>query len=219
MFTRGRAELAMLTRRDVCRLAAAAPLVVAGRAPAWTLIAVPDERVVLVETMGAMRLTPPALHSRVVASFALAGRSCAAVRFASPFQPDGEFEILAIVGNGRILGLEPWRGRAAGGAHFSTRLELLPAGRGVVLRREAAVPNSRLTVWRREVWADVLVADGAGLADSPVRAPRPDTFQSAMAGRRARVLDRLTRPYGALDATLVALATVWPWEEGAAAAL
>ena len=209
----------MLARRRLLRLSAVVPFVPSAAHPGWTLVQVPDERVVLAEAAGPTRLTLPARRCRLLASFHLLGASCAAVRCVAGADADRDFDLLVVVGSARILAVEPWAGRAATGAHFTTRLDLLPSApglpgaRGLSLRRDAASPNATVTVWERQSWTDVLAAGPQGLRDAPVRMPLPGTWQANVTSRRAAILARLAHPITSLGVELIADAAAWPWRQ------
>ena len=90
-----------------------------------------------------------------------------------------------------LLALEPlaWRGAAKpeiGAPRLATRFSTTGDRSRVQWQREAAVPESP-TLWRREAWTDYLAwAPPCGLADAPVRAPRPGTHQHLVAQWRQR---------------------------------
>jgi hypothetical protein len=108
-------------------------------------------------------------------------------------------------------------GRA--GAHLAGHIDLLPAGGGLILRRDAAAPDPIRLRWHRQAWTDVLVWDAASgvLDDHPARPPPSGTWQAVMARRRRAVLARLeaTPPAALFDRLpddLIAAVAVWPWD-------
>jgi len=174
-----------------------------------TFTRMPDERLAFRAIGLEPAITLPAARARRTALLPIAGRQVAVLAFGADPSADATLDLAAIVGwDGarlRVLALEVLRWQAADGGGFSTRLTATGDRTRLLLRRDAAAPRGALR-WQRESWTDVLAwHDGAALADDPVRAPLPQSWQARLAAARARVAGRLARPCADVSDDLIGL--------------
>ncbi len=157
----------------------------------------------------------PALSTRLLGVFPLAGREVAAFVFTPPQAagPQAEaprtLELLLIAGaagegmGAGILGLELWHWEGEDGAWLASTLDA--AGAGVELRlvryaHPAASGPNAVTYWTDHLfWRE-----GAPLIDRPPRPPPPASWPARLAAARARLIAALTPPPTHLTKDLLA---------------
>ena len=127
----------------------------------------------------------PAGRGRKLAQFPLGGTTAAALAFAADL-PEGTRDLVAVVGEGRVLALEVLDWQGEDGSRLQTRLSAVPDHQRLRLQRSASAPRAR--GYRREEWTDYLAwQEAAPMADAPVRPVLAGTWQAALAAQRAEV--------------------------------